>query len=59
MSVEERSADSHIELTFLPPDTFTSRVPAAFRDRAPRMVDEAVKRKMLQHNVRRVYRVVP
>jgi predicted TIM-barrel fold metal-dependent hydrolase len=28
-----------MDLTFLPPDTFTSRVPAKFRDMAPRVVD--------------------
>src|SRR5204862_3153115 len=39
MNVKAISADSHMDLTFLPPDTFTSRVPAKFRDRAPRVVD--------------------
>jgi predicted TIM-barrel fold metal-dependent hydrolase len=39
MSVTAISADSHMDLTFLPPDTFTSRVPVKFRDRAPRVVD--------------------
>src|SRR5678815_731759 len=32
------SADSHIDIGWLPADTFTSRVPAAWRDRAPRIV---------------------
>ena len=39
MAVQAISADSHMDLTFLPPDTFISRVPAKFRDRAPRVVD--------------------
>src|SRR5260370_17455184 len=39
MSVKAISADSHMDLTFLPPDTFTSRVPAKFRDRAPKVVN--------------------
>jgi hypothetical protein len=39
MTVQAISADSHMDLTFLPPDTFISRVPAKFRDRAPRVVD--------------------
>ena len=39
MTVKTISADSHMDLTFLPPDTFTSRVPAKFRDMAPRVVD--------------------
>jgi uncharacterized protein len=39
VSAKAISADSHMDLTFLPPDTFTSRVPAKFRDMAPRVVD--------------------
>ena len=39
MTIKTISADSHMDLTFLPPDTFTSRVPAKFRDMAPRVVD--------------------
>ncbi len=34
------SADDHIDLRFLPPDLWQSRVPAALRDRAPRVVDQ-------------------
>src|ERR1019366_9001221 len=30
-------ADSHIDIGWLPPDTFVSRVPAAWRDRAPKI----------------------
>ena len=33
------SADGHIDLRHLSPDTFTSRVPAKWRDQAPRIVD--------------------
>jgi len=33
------SADGHIDLRYLPPDTFTSRVPAAWREQVPRVVD--------------------
>jgi predicted TIM-barrel fold metal-dependent hydrolase len=33
------SADSHLDLGWLPGDTFTSRVPKAWRDRVPRIVD--------------------
>jgi predicted TIM-barrel fold metal-dependent hydrolase len=32
------SADDHIDLRFLPKDIFTSRVPAALKDRVPRVV---------------------
>jgi len=39
MTFQAISADCHMDLTFLPPDTFISRVPAKFRDRAPRVVD--------------------
>lgn len=38
MTVTAVSADSHMDLTFLPPDTLISRVPAKSRDRAPRVV---------------------
>ena len=33
------SADSHLDLAYLPSDTFTSRVPDAWRDRVPRAID--------------------
>jgi predicted TIM-barrel fold metal-dependent hydrolase len=33
------SADSHLDLGWLPADTFTSRVPKPFRDRVPRVVE--------------------
>ncbi len=33
------SADDHIDLHFLPADLWTARVPAAFRDRAPHVVE--------------------
>jgi len=39
MTVMAISADSHMDLTFLPPDTLISRVPAQFRERASRVVD--------------------
>src|SRR5438445_11998476 len=39
MSLSVMSADSHMDLIFLPPDTFTSRMPAAWRDRAPQVVE--------------------
>jgi predicted TIM-barrel fold metal-dependent hydrolase len=35
------SADDHIDLRYLPPDLWESRVPAAVRDRAPRVVPAA------------------
>jgi hypothetical protein len=33
------SADSHMDLIYLPPDTFTSRMPSTWRERAPRVVE--------------------
>src|SRR2546428_4960216 len=39
MSLSVMSADSHMDLIFLPPDTFTSRMPAAWRDPAPQGVE--------------------
>jgi predicted TIM-barrel fold metal-dependent hydrolase len=33
------SADSHMDLIYLPPDTFTSRLPRAWGDRTPRVVE--------------------
>ena len=33
------SADSHLDLGWLPADTFTSRVPGPLRERAPRIVE--------------------
>ena len=35
------SADDHIDLTWLPKDTWQKRVPAAWRERAPRVIDTA------------------
>lgn len=35
------SADDHIDLPWLPRDTWEKRVPAAWRDRAPRVMDTA------------------
>ena len=45
MTVRVMSADSHMDLIYLPPDTFTSRMAARWGDRA----------QMLWENVRRVY----
>ena len=39
MSLSVMSADSHMDLIYLPPDTFTSRIPSTWRDRAPRVVE--------------------
>ena len=39
MSLSVMSADSHMDLIYLPPDTFTSRMPSTWRDRAPRVVE--------------------
>ncbi len=39
MTVQVFSADSHMDLIYLPPDTFTSRMPARWADRAPRVVE--------------------
>ena len=33
------SADGHMDLFYLPADTFTSRAPAHLRDRVPHVVD--------------------
>jgi predicted TIM-barrel fold metal-dependent hydrolase len=33
------SADSHMDLVYLPPDTFTSRLPAKWGDRVPHVVE--------------------
>ncbi len=41
MVTQAFSADSHMDLTYLPPDTFTSRVPARWRDRVPRVEDSS------------------
>jgi predicted TIM-barrel fold metal-dependent hydrolase len=35
------SSDDHMDLNVLPPDLFVERVPAALRDRAPRVVETA------------------
>jgi predicted TIM-barrel fold metal-dependent hydrolase len=39
MDIPIISADSHIDIGWLPADTFTSRVPSEWRDRAPRIVE--------------------
>src|SRR6266446_7549439 len=39
MSLKAMSADSHMDLIYLPPDTFTSRMPSTWRDRAPHVVE--------------------
>ena len=39
MALRVMSADSHMDLIYLPQDTFTSRMSAAWRDRAPRVVE--------------------
>ena len=39
MSLNVMSADSHMDLIYLPPDTFTSRMASTWRDRAPRVVE--------------------
>jgi predicted TIM-barrel fold metal-dependent hydrolase len=38
------SADSHMDLISLPPDTFTTRMDPAFGDRIPRVVDQNSKK---------------
>ena len=35
------SADDHIDMLWLPKDTWQKRVPAAWRDRAPKVIDGA------------------
>jgi predicted TIM-barrel fold metal-dependent hydrolase len=40
MSLRVMSADSHMDLIYLPPDTFTSRMDPAFGDRIPRVVEK-------------------
>ncbi len=37
------SADGHMDLFYLPADTFTSRVSAQMRDRVPRVIDNGGK----------------
>src|SRR5437867_12703428 len=39
MSLRVMSADSHMDLIYLPPDTFTARMPSTWRDRAPQVVE--------------------
>ena len=39
MALRVMSADSHMDLIYLPQDTFTSRMSSAWRDRAPRVVE--------------------
>jgi uncharacterized protein len=39
MDVKVMSADSHLDLTYLPPDTFTSRLPKKWGDEIPRVVE--------------------
>lgn len=38
MTLQVMSADSHMDLIYLPPDTFTSRMPSTWGDRAPHVV---------------------
>src|SRR5262245_36005612 len=40
MALRVMSADSHMDLIYLPPDTFTSRMDPAFGDRIPRVVEK-------------------
>ncbi len=40
MTVRPISADSHMDLIYLPPDTFTARMDPAFGDRIPRVVEQ-------------------
>jgi predicted TIM-barrel fold metal-dependent hydrolase len=40
MTLRAMSADSHMDLIYLPPDTFTSRMDPAFGDRIPRVTDK-------------------
>ncbi|MCY4440969.1 MAG: hypothetical protein OXE53_12255, partial [Deltaproteobacteria bacterium] len=35
------SADDHVDLAYLPGDLWQKRVPAAYRDRVPRLVETA------------------
>jgi predicted TIM-barrel fold metal-dependent hydrolase len=44
MALQVMSADSHMDLIYLPPDTFTSRVSAKSRDRVPRVVERDGKK---------------
>lgn len=44
MTLRVMSADSHMDLVYLPPDTFTSRMDPAFGDRIPRVVERAGRR---------------
>ncbi len=39
MALRVMSADSHMDLIYLPQDTFTSRMASAWRDHAPRVVE--------------------
>jgi len=39
MTVRVMSADSHMDLIYLPPDTFTARMPARWGDRVPRVAE--------------------
>jgi predicted TIM-barrel fold metal-dependent hydrolase len=39
MALRAMSADSHMDLIYLPPDTFTTRMDPAFGDRIPRVVE--------------------
>ncbi len=40
MALRAMSADSHMDLIYLPPDTFTSRMDPAFGERIPRVVEK-------------------
>ena len=39
MALNVMSADSHMDLIYLPPDTFTSRMASTWRERAPHVVE--------------------
>ncbi len=44
MPLNVMSADSHMDLIYLPPDTFRSRMPGKFHDRAPYVVERDGKK---------------
>ena len=46
--VEERiiSSDDHLDLSAFPPSVFAERVPATYRDRVPKVVDDAERGKI-------------
>jgi len=56
------SADDHIDLQWLPKDLWQKRVPAQWRERAPKVVEEnfkdvtpAARRRILCDNARALY----